>query len=76
MLRRIAVGNHLLVGGDNMDLALAHYVAGRFAEKGVEARPLAIGRPVAFVPRGQGNAACRRRAQKRTTFRSSAVAES
>jgi molecular chaperone DnaK (HSP70) len=39
ILRRIAVGNHLLVGGDNMDLALAHYVAGRFAEKGVQLDP-------------------------------------
>ena len=38
-LRRMAVGNHLLVGGDNMDLALAHYAAGRFAEKGVELDP-------------------------------------
>jgi molecular chaperone DnaK (HSP70) len=34
VLRRVAVGNHLLVGGDNMDLALAHHVAGLFAEKG------------------------------------------
>ncbi len=39
VLRRIAVGNHLLVGGDNMDLALAHHVAGRFAEKGVQLDP-------------------------------------
>ena len=39
VLRRIAVGNHLLVGGDNMDLTLAHYVAGRFAEKGVQLDP-------------------------------------
>ena len=39
VLRRIAVGNHLLVGGDNMDLALAHFVAGRFAEKGVQLDP-------------------------------------
>jgi hypothetical protein len=38
-LRRIAVGNHLLVGGDNMDLALAHYAAGLFAEKGVQLDP-------------------------------------
>ena len=38
-LRRIAVGNHLLVGGDNMDLALAHYAAGLFAEKGVNLDP-------------------------------------
>jgi hypothetical protein len=38
-LRRMAVGNHLLVGGDNMDLTLAHHVAGRFAEKGVQLDP-------------------------------------
>lgn len=35
-LRRLAVGDHLLVGGDNMDLALAHQVAGLFAEQGVK----------------------------------------
>jgi len=39
VLDRLAVGNHLLVGGDNMDLALAHYVAGRLAEKGVKLDP-------------------------------------
>jgi len=39
VLRRIAVGNHLLVGGDNMDLALAHYAAGLFAEKNVKLDP-------------------------------------
>ena len=76
VLRRIAVGNHLLVGGDNMDLALAHHVAGRFAEKGVRARSLAVGRPVALVPRGQGDAAGRRPARKPTPFRSSAAAAS
>jgi len=38
-LRRIAVGNHLLVGGDNMDLALAYHLAGRFAEQGVQLDP-------------------------------------
>lgn len=38
-LERIAVGNHLLVGGDNMDLTLAHHVAGRFAEQGVQLDP-------------------------------------
>lgn len=38
-LRRVAVGNHLLVGGDNMDLALAHMVAGKFADKGVKLDP-------------------------------------
>lgn len=38
-LQRAAVGNHLLVGGDNMDLALAHYVAGLFEEKGLNLDP-------------------------------------
>lgn len=38
-LRRAAVGNHTLVGGDNMDLALAHFAAERFAEKGVKLDP-------------------------------------
>jgi molecular chaperone DnaK (HSP70) len=36
LLRRLAVGNHTLVGGDNMDLALAHLVREAFAERGVE----------------------------------------
>ena len=39
VLRRIAVGNHLLVGGDNMDLALAHHVAGLFAQRGTKLDP-------------------------------------
>jgi molecular chaperone DnaK (HSP70) len=39
VLRRLAVGNHLLVGGDNMDLALAHFAAGKFAEQGVQLDP-------------------------------------
>jgi molecular chaperone DnaK (HSP70) len=34
-LERIAVGNHLLIGGDNMDLALAYAVAKQMSEKGV-----------------------------------------
>lgn len=34
-LERLAVGDHLLVGGDNMDLALAHQVATLFADQGV-----------------------------------------
>ncbi len=33
-LERIAVGNHLLVGGDNMDLALAYSVAQRLGAEG------------------------------------------
>lgn len=39
LLRRIAVGDHLLVGGDNMDLALAHFMASKFGEKGVKLDP-------------------------------------
>ena len=35
-LERVAVGRHLLVGGDNMDLALAHHVAGLFAANGTD----------------------------------------
>jgi hypothetical protein len=38
-LQRLAVGNHLLVGGDNMDLALAHYVAEQFKADGVNLDP-------------------------------------
>jgi len=39
VLQRLAVGNHLLVGGDNMDLALAHYVGQQFAQQGVQLDP-------------------------------------
>lgn len=33
-LRRVAVGDHILLGGDNMDLALAHSVRARLAAGG------------------------------------------
>ncbi|MBM4374869.1 MAG: Hsp70 family protein [Deltaproteobacteria bacterium] len=35
-LERIAVGDHILLGGDNMDLALAHFVKQRLAAEGTE----------------------------------------
>ncbi|MEI6892319.1 MAG: Hsp70 family protein [Pontiella sp.] len=35
VLRRVAVGNHILVGGDNMDLFIAHLAQQAFAERGV-----------------------------------------
>ncbi len=35
-LERIAVGDHILLGGDNMDLALAYGLAGKLAEKGTK----------------------------------------
>ncbi len=38
-LQRVAVGNHLLVGGDNMDLTLAHQVSTDFAKQNVKLDP-------------------------------------
>ncbi len=38
-LRRLAVGNHLLVGGDNMDLAMAHFASQRFQSQGAKLNP-------------------------------------
>ena len=35
-LTRVAVGEHILLGGDNMDLALAHVVKGKLGRIGVE----------------------------------------
>ena len=35
-LTRLAVGDHLLLGGDNMDLALAHAAGQAFAAKGIK----------------------------------------
>lgn len=38
-LHRIAVGDHILLGGDNMDLTLAHVVARKLAEAGTTLDP-------------------------------------
>ena len=35
VLTRVAVGDHILLGGDNMDLALAHHAASGFASHGI-----------------------------------------
>jgi hypothetical protein len=35
-LERIAVGDHILLGGDNMDLALAHLVRAKLSQEGKE----------------------------------------
>jgi len=35
-LERIAVGDHILLGGDNMDLALAHHVRVRLEQEGTQ----------------------------------------
>jgi molecular chaperone DnaK (HSP70) len=39
VLTRVAVGDHILLGGDNMDLALAHHAAQAFADKGIKLDP-------------------------------------
>lgn len=39
VLRRMAVGDHLLVGGDNMDLALAFHASQQFEKKGTKLDP-------------------------------------
>ncbi|MGF1582895.1 MAG: Hsp70 family protein [Gemmataceae bacterium] len=36
VLTRVAVGDHILLGGDNMDLALAHAAAQQFTDKGAK----------------------------------------
>ncbi|MDR5802205.1 Hsp70 family protein [Caballeronia sp. LP006] len=38
-LHRVAVGEHILLGGDNMDLALAHIVARKLAAAGTQPDP-------------------------------------
>lgn len=38
-LQRLAVGNHLLLGGDNMDLALAHLVGTKLQQQGHDLDP-------------------------------------
>ncbi len=43
VLNRLAVGNRLLLGGDNVDLALAHRAAALFAETGTKLNPWQAG---------------------------------
>lgn len=38
-LVRVAVGDHILLGGDNMDLALAHTVRAKLAQQGISTDP-------------------------------------
>ncbi len=38
-LERVAVGDHILLGGDNMDLALAHAVRAKLAAQGTQLDP-------------------------------------
>lgn len=39
VFERRAVGNHLLIGGDNMDLAMAYHVSNQLAEQGTKLDP-------------------------------------
>ncbi len=39
-LERIAVGNHLMVGGDNMDMTLAYAIQGKLAAKNIRLDPM------------------------------------
>ena len=41
-LNRVAVGEHILLGGDNMDLALAYRVKAKLAQEGKELQPWQI----------------------------------
>jgi len=41
-IKRIAVGHHILIGGDNMDLMLAHIINARFAQTGQQLEPWQI----------------------------------
>ena len=69
VLRRLAVGDHLLVGGDNMDLALGPLRGRPVRRAGRAARSLAVGGPVAFVPQREGESArCRDGSPERQTI--------
>ncbi|OMQ99665.1 molecular chaperone DnaK [Burkholderia pseudomallei] len=50
-LHRIAVGEHILLGGDNMDLALAHVVARKLAAQGTQGDPWQL-RALTYACRG------------------------
>jgi hypothetical protein len=41
-LQRIAVGDHILLGGDNMDLALAHVIGAKLSSQGTRLEPWQI----------------------------------
>ena len=58
-LTRIAVGDHILLGGDNMDLALAHTVNSAAGRRRQKARCVAIQRADVRVSSGEGTDVCR-----------------
>ena len=72
VLDRVAVGEHILLGGDNIDLALAGVVAQRLAEKGtrIDSRQLpgAVGRTAAWPRRSCSIPGRRSRRSSRSRF--------
>ncbi|HWL52812.1 MAG TPA: Hsp70 family protein [Chthoniobacteraceae bacterium] len=57
-LRRLAVSNHLLLGGDNLDLALAHHIEGRLETGDAGLPPTAFARLLAECRRIKEEALC------------------
>ncbi|MCO4784598.1 MAG: Hsp70 family protein [Marinomonas atlantica] len=41
-LERVAVGRHILLGGDNMDMTLTYHLAGQLAQQGTQLEPWQI----------------------------------
>ena len=60
-LTRVAVGEHILLGGDNMDLALAYLLKNKLAQIRRRAGSLAVAGAHPRLPSGQGIAARRPR---------------
>ena len=64
-IKRLAVSDHILLGGDNIDLALAHLLEPRLGQGAGAGRGQALGRPVGPprrpLPRPQGEGAGGRR---------------
>ena len=56
VLTRVAVGDHILLGGDNMDLALAHAMAQAFAERKIKLDAGPDADALAQLPGRQGDA--------------------
>ena len=61
--RRVAVGDHLMLGGDNIDLALAHQVEKKLGGARLDAEQWSA--PAVRLPDGQGKAARRAAAAPR-----------
>ncbi len=61
--RRVAVGDHLMLGGDNIDLALAHYVEKKLGGARLDSEQWSA--PPVRVPDGEGKAPERSAARAR-----------